>query len=141
MGTTSGRRGWRCWRRRSVGRGLYRSRHNSPTLLPNAQHTRSAPPVDTTAATWWYFSGADDLALRACLATLDDFIAPNPEDRQVAALVLRLDEQENPARRDTCIGAWTAEGALTLAELLRDEFTDVRSDPIGRFAHRNANPS
>jgi hypothetical protein len=78
--------------------------------------------------TVWYFSGADDAALRGYTEGLAEFIASDPDDRSVAALVLNNDDQENPGRSGHRIGAWTAAGAIRLAELLPESFSDVRQD-------------
>jgi hypothetical protein len=53
----------------------------------------------------------------------------------VAALVLWEDEQENPGRNRSPIGAWTTAGALKLAELLPDDLAEVRGEITLHFAN------
>jgi hypothetical protein len=97
----------------------------------------------------WNFTGADERELRACLDQLDEFTAPDPKerwagmkkgwvfegDRWASPMVLFPDDpsfkwpEVPPAD-----GAWTAEGALRLAELLPDTFADLRNDILTRFS-------
>jgi hypothetical protein len=98
------------------------------------------------------FSAADDRALRDCLAQLSDFITDPPaerwdkrrhrrvidaDDRWKAAMLLYPDEPSErgkssfePQRPEA---AWTAVGALRLAELLPDRLDELRADIIARF--------
>ena len=100
----------------------------------------------------WSFSGADERALRDCLDQLGDFLTAAPaehhelregpgwdeEDRSTAAMVLYAVEPEAlgrhwsaPFRADA---AWTAEGAIKLAEILPERLHDLRADILKHCA-------
>jgi hypothetical protein len=99
----------------------------------------------------WAFSGSDDSRLRAHLARLDRYTTPTPverweqgrhvidaEDRWLAAMLLFSDEVRGINHRFAhpqfrAEQAWTAAGALRLAELLPDEFADLRASIELRF--------
>ena len=94
------------------------------------RHPWKQPPE-----TWWYFNGRDDRVLRDYAERLGTFTTPNPDDRHREALVLRDDEQANPSSDGSLVGAWKSDGALKLAELLPDEFADVRASITDHFAN------
>lgn len=122
-------------------------RERSPNRMPPAYDPQgivrsyivlNSPWQGTGNRSRWSFSGNDDAALRACLERLNDFRTPDPTDWWTAAVVFYFSDPEIVPRPE---GAWTAEGALKLAELLPDDLADVRDDLIGRFANRAARPS
>ena len=94
----------------------------------------NSPWQSASNSSRWSFSGAEDRVLQSCLDQLDEFSAPDVEDRWTATVVFGfLDHGADEIRR-----AWTAEGAERLAELLPDELADVRGDIEQRLAARLA---
>jgi hypothetical protein len=103
----------------------------------------------------WTLSGEDGRLLRDCLGQIDDFVTEPPlevgdshalrhviegQDRWRAAMLLWPDEPSargrvsfDPVRADA---AWTAAGALRLAEILPERLEDVRIDILARFSTR-----
>jgi len=88
----------------------------------------------------WTFSGADDRLLRDHLEALAQHVTepPTESDRWRAAMLfsdddgaLRMGINAAPAGE---VRAWTAEGALQLAELLPERLGDVRDAILARFA-------
>ena len=99
----------------------------------------------------WSFSGADERALRDCLDQVGDFLTAAPaehhelsegprRDRRDGSLAMVLYAVEaealrrhwsDPFRADA---AWTAEGAIKLAEILPERLDDLRRDILKHFA-------
>jgi hypothetical protein len=111
-----------------------------------------SPASGTGTGETWTFSGADGRALEACLLELDAFAVDPPlvryslkdgyeiegDDRWRAAMQ-RWSPDMTPTRwvvggPRRAEAAWTAEGALRLAELLPERLDDLREDILARFA-------
>jgi hypothetical protein len=125
------------------------------TTIGQAERVRSAlelrsPSNGTGWSDRWSFSGVDDRLLRESLAQLAAFATPPPkedwslkarrhilaEDRWRAAMLLWPDEpttRHMPTDRRCAEAAWTADGALALAELLPDRLADLRDGILARF--------
>jgi hypothetical protein len=100
----------------------------------------------------WTFSGPDDRMLRECLDQLDAYVTPAPAerhdrrrgsvidapDRWTAAMLLYSVEPAAlgrlPAETFWADAAWTAAGAIQLAEILPEWLVDLRADILQRFA-------
>jgi hypothetical protein len=98
----------------------------------------------------WTFTGRDERILRDCLAALDEFATHAPGehwdwktqrnvihagDRSLAVMLLypveAKEDIHSPVQPEA---AWTADGALRLADLLPDAFDDLRQAILRRFA-------
>jgi hypothetical protein len=103
----------------------------------------------------WTFSGAEGRLLRDCLDQIDGFLTEPPlevwdrhalrhviedQDRWRAAMLLWPDEPSERGRVSVAAvradAAWTAAGALRLAEILPERLDDVRADILARFSSR-----
>lgn len=97
----------------------------------------------------WRFSGRDDTLLRECLAGLDEFRTEPPVerwdrkrghiiegDRWTAAMLLHPDDppSDNGLLPTPAEAAWTDRGAIELAAGLPEQFADLRSAILARFA-------
>jgi hypothetical protein len=99
----------------------------------------------------WAFSGTDDRILRDHLARLRAFEVDAPDEswdlkhghrfqgnRWVAAMLLHPDESsDDPLLPPPAEAAWSAEGALRLADLLPDRCADLRAAIYARFRVRS----
>lgn len=101
----------------------------------------------------WTFSGPDDRALRDCLDRLDEFVTPAPAERYdlrrgrvidaphrwtAAMLLYTVDPSDLGSLSPETFwadAAWTAEGAIQLAEILPERLADLRVDIIHRFGN------
>jgi hypothetical protein len=103
----------------------------------------------------WALSGTDERMLRDALDQLDDFLTEPPlevwdrhafrrviqaEDRWRAAMLVWSEEQAEQRYTSSedlrAERAWTAEGALALAELLPERLADLREAIRARFTTR-----
>jgi hypothetical protein len=100
----------------------------------------------------WIFSGPDDRVLRECLDQLNEFVTPTPAERYdmrrgfvidapdrwlVAMLLFTIEPSELgklSSETSWADAAWTAEGAIQLAEILPERLADLRADIVRRFA-------
>src|SRR5947208_7108809 len=94
----------------------------------------------------WSFSASDDHVLRSHLDGLDAFQVAPPEedwdlkrghtiegDRWATAMLLHPDDRIEGVLLPPAEAAWTAEGALRLAESLPERFDDLRAAIYARF--------
>jgi hypothetical protein len=111
-----------------------------------------SPSNGTGWSETWTFSGSDERLLRDCLCELDEFTTEPPlevwdshafrrvirtGDRWRAAMLLWPDEpraRTAVAFDDQADAAWTAYGALRLADVLPERLNDLRNALRARFS-------